>query len=507
MKRLTTLGIIIVAAGAGAAGGYLWGQGAWNPVRLISHGGHDGDHASGTAAAGEERRVLYWYDPMHPSQHFDKPGKSPFMDMELVPRYAEAAEETAAVRIDPAIAQNLGMRVAEIASGTLPNRIDAVGTLQFDGRKVAVVQSRAAGFVERVYGRAPGDVIAAGAALADLLVPEWAGAQTEFLALLRHGDERLVAAMRERLRLLGMPADLIARVERMRSLQTTFTVTSPTGGVLDTLEVRAGMTVVAGQTLATVKGIDTVWLEVAVPEADGAQVQVGDAVDARLVAFAGETFHGSVAAVLPAANSDTRTVVVRAELDNEDGRLRPGMYARVELRGDEPPAHPLVPVEALLRTGRRTLVMKTESDGSYRPVEVAVGRQAGGFAEVLGGLEVGDRVVVSGQFLIDSEASLAGVMARTDAPPAAGTGSLHETGGNGPLHETDGTVVSVSGMQIELDHAAFTTMAMPAMRMSYRLADTGLAEGIEPGQRVRFAVRETEDGLVVERIERIGGEP
>lgn len=500
MKPLTTLSMIIAAVAAGAAGGYHWAQRNAAPAPLKEHAAHAADHGDGAAdqAAGEERRVLYWYDPMYPSQRFDRPGKSPFMDMELVPRYAEAAEEAATVRIDPAIAHNLGMRVARIEIGTLPHHIDAVGTVQYDARKVSVVQARAGGFVERVYGRAPGDVIAAGAPLADLLVPEWAGAQAEYLAMLRLGDESLIAAMRERLRLLGMPADLIAGVERRRAPRTAVTVRSPGAGVIDTLEVRAGMTVLAGQTLATVRGIDTVWLEAAVPEAQAAQVRVGDALDATLAAYPGESFRGKVTAVLPAADSDTRTVAVRAEFGNGDGRLRPGMYARVHLRGAPPPARPLVPVEALIRTGRRTLVMKAEDDRRYRPVQVEVGREADGFAEVLSGLQAGDQVVASGQFLIDSEASLAGVMARSVPAhePVAGT-----------LHETDGTVVSVSGTRIELDHAAFTTLAMPAMRMTYRLADAGLAAGIEPGERVRFAVRESGDGFIVERIARIGETP
>jgi Cu(I)/Ag(I) efflux system membrane fusion protein len=294
-----------------------------------------------------------------------------------------------------------------------------------------------------------------------------------------------------------MPAELIAEVERRRAPRTTVTVRSPAAGVIDTLEVRAGMTVAAGQTLATVNGIDTVWLEAAVPEAQAAAVGVGDAVTATLAAFGGERFRGNVTALLPAADTETRTVAVRVELDNSDGRLRPGMYARVHLRGAEPPPRPLVPVEALIRTGKRTLVMKTEDDHRFRPVEIDVGREADGLAEVLNGLRSGDQVVVSGQFLIDSEASLAGVVARRAPPePAAGT-----------LHETDGTVVSVSGTRIELDHAAFTTMAMPAMRMTYRLADATLAAGIEPGAHVRFAVRETDEGLVVERLERIGAQP
>ncbi|OYX10117.1 MAG: efflux transporter periplasmic adaptor subunit, partial [Sphingomonadales bacterium 32-68-7] len=142
------------------------------------------------------RRVLYWYDPMVPSQHFEQQGKSPFMDMQLVPRYADEGEAEPGVRIDPARTQNLGVRVTTARMGTLDSRFTATGTIDFNERDVAIVQARASGFVQKVHGRAPGDVIAAGAPLVDLLVPEWGGAQAEYLAVRRTGDEALTSAAR-----------------------------------------------------------------------------------------------------------------------------------------------------------------------------------------------------------------------------------------------------------------------------------------------------------------------
>ena len=182
------------------------------------------------AAAENGRKILYWYDPMVPSQHFDKPGKSPFMDMALVPKYADEAPGTAGAAIDPARLQRLGARIVAAERGTLDGALTAAGTIDFNERDVAVVQARSGGFVTRVYARAPGDVIGAGAPLADLLVPEWGGAQREYLAVRRTGDAALARAARQRLVLLGMPPATVAAVEASGRPRDTLTVSTPTGG-------------------------------------------------------------------------------------------------------------------------------------------------------------------------------------------------------------------------------------------------------------------------------------
>jgi len=168
--------------------------------------------------ANNERKTLYWFDPMVPNQHFDKPGKSPFMDMQLVPQYAEeegsGGDALAAVKISPMQMQNLGIRLSPVEQAILPIAVDAVATVQFNDRDVAIVQARSGGFVERVYARAPGDVLAGGAPLVDLVVPDWFAAQNEFLALRSSGDKFLIDAGRQRLQQLGMSADMIAKMEQ-----------------------------------------------------------------------------------------------------------------------------------------------------------------------------------------------------------------------------------------------------------------------------------------------------
>lgn len=399
------VGAVLVAVAAG--GGGYWLASLRTPVPSAI------PNISATAQA--ERKILYWYDPMMPGQHFDKAGKSPFMDMQLQPRYAEPATATGlqmatGVAVDGRAVQSLGIRTAVVERVTLSSSLMVTGTIEFNQRDVAIVQARSAGFVERVYGRAPGDIVRAGAPLADLLVPAWGGAQAEYLAVRRTGDLVLTAAARQRLQLLGMPTGTIAAVERSGRAQTIVTATTPVGGAIQTLDVRPGMTVSAGQTLAQVSGLGTVWLNAAVPEASTAQIHIGRAVRATLNAWPGEVFIGRVAAILPATQADSRTLTVRIELANRGLRLRPGMFGRVDLGGDTGSAL-TIPSEAVIRTGTRVLAMVVQPGGSYRPVEVRTGRESGGRTEIVAGLREDQKVVASGQFLLDSEASLSGIEA------------------------------------------------------------------------------------------------
>ena len=391
------------AALALAAGGLGYGLANWR---------HESPPGA-TAQSG--RKILYWYDPMVPSQHFDKPGKSPFMDMELVPKYVdEAASGETGVAIDPSRTQSLGLRIAEARTGTLGSGLAATGTIEFNERDVAIVQARTGGFVQRVYARAPGDVIGAGAPLADILVPEWAGAQAEYLAARRIGDAGLARAARQRLLLLGMPTGTVAAVERSGRPHNVMTISAPTGGTIKTLGVRAGMTVASGQTLAEVNGLGTVWLNAAVPEAMAGRLRPGQSATATLAAYPGERFTGRIAAILPSVAAESRTLTVRIELSNRAGRLRPGMFASVDL-GDAARPALLVPSEAVIRTGKRSLVMLALAQGRYRPAEVQTGAESGGQTEILAGLAEGEKIVASGQFLIDSEASIRGTLNRLDA--------------------------------------------------------------------------------------------
>jgi Cu(I)/Ag(I) efflux system membrane fusion protein len=500
-RSLMTLATVaLLFAGVGTGAGY------W----LAAHrAGTEGTAAMADPAANaaEGRKALYWYDPMVPNQHFDKPGKSPFMDMQLVAKYADEGGDAASIKIDPGVAQNLGLRLAKVERGTLAAPVVAVGSVQWNERQVAVVQARTTGFVERVYGRAPGDVIARGASLADLLVPDWAGAQTEFLALRSSGDAGLTQAARERLKLLGMPAELIAQVESTGQVHPLYTVTAPIPGVIQTLDVRAGMSLAAGMPLAKINGIDPVWLEAAVPEALAGKVGVGSTVSASLAAYPGLGLTGKVIAVLPEANPESRTVRVRIELANHDGRLRAGMFAQINLTANNGAQALLVPSEAVIRTGTRNVVLLSLDGGRFQPVEVKLGQEAEGKIVVLDGLREGQSVVASGQFLIDSEASLKGVLARLSEGGGVSPAAQPAASAASTLNEADGKVESISGNEITLSHGPVKSLGWGAMTMPFQLAHPDLSTGIKPGDRVHFGFRQGDGSYVIEQINKTGSAP
>ncbi|MFZ6848674.1 efflux RND transporter periplasmic adaptor subunit [Undibacterium sp. RuRC25W] len=386
-----------------------------------------------TLSTASEKKPLYWHDPMVPNQRFDKPGKSPFMDMELVPVYANDntnASKGNGVTIDSRVEQNLGVRTAVVAQGTLATHLTAVGNIAYNERDVAQVQSRSNGFIEHVYVRAPLDPVKKGQKLVDVYVPDWIAAQEEYLTVLKmNGNhlEGMADAARERMRLVGMSDEQINQVTKSGKVQTRLSITTPVSGIVTELTAREGMTINPGAALFRINGVSSVWVNAEVPEHVASQVRPGDAVEARVSALSGVVFKGRVNAVLPEVNPTTRTLKARIELTNLHGELVPGMFATIQFLSTRSNKESLlVPSEAVIQTGTRSVIMVEKTQGNYEPVEIETGNEANGLTEVTKGLEAGQKVVVSGQFLIDSEANLKGTASRmSDTPPkVTGQGAM-----------------------------------------------------------------------------------
>lgn len=373
---------------------------------------YDDKTLAGPPSTAGERKALYWYDPMAPDQHFDKPGKSPFMDMELVPKYADDAVG-GGVRIAADMQQNVGLRTAVVETGTLASTLRVPGTLTWDLRQEAMVSARVEGIVTRVEVKAPFEPVRRGQALVTLLAPEWSGALAEAQAL---DDARsasaheLRSAAQQRLRVLGVSG---------RSGRDGVTLTAPGDGVVSEVLVREGQTVIPGTPLFRINGTATLWLEAAIPQAGVAGIRPGTPVEVTTSAVPGQTFKGEVDRLLPVVDALSRTQRARIVLRNPDGVLAPGMFAEVALQPTTGAPVPLIPSEALIATGDDSRVIVQMASGEFRPVRVRTGRSGGGRTEILAGLDGGERVVVSGQFLIDSEASLSGALARMGEAPAS----------------------------------------------------------------------------------------
>lgn len=451
----------------------------------------DVDHVTG-------RRILHYHDPMVPGQKFEAPGKSPFMNMMLVPAYAGAqGADSGTVSISARTQHNLGLRTGEVVEGLLSPEVSAVGTVAWNERGEFVLQARATGFVEKLHVRAAMDGVAKGQRLLDLYVPDWVAAQEDYLVAKRlqgKGLETLADAARQRMRQAGMSEAHIAQVERTGQVQARVTVTAPASGVVTELSVREGATVMEGALLMRINELTTVWVQAEVPESQSAAVAMGTQVTASTPALPGEVFRGTVQALLPEVDPATRTRKARMVLTNPGGKLVPGMFVQMTLGAGSPKPALLVPAESLVRTGKRTLVMLVE-DGAYRPVEVQVGREQNGQAEILLGLTQGQKIVLSGQFLIDSEASLKGVEARLSAAPAPNPGNAAP-----PTYRTTARVEAVAGKTLTLTHPEIPALKWPGMTMDFELA-AGLAGSTPPVSseiEFEFLMREDDAPLIVQ---------
>ena len=494
MSKSSLAAIALAIGVVGAAAGY------WYATSRPAH-----DPAPQAAASGPDsgRRVLYWYDPMFPQSRFDKPGKSPFMDMQLVPRYADEATGEGAVSIDPRVLQNLGVRTAEARAGSLELKLSAVGNVEYNERSVVLVQPRSGGFIEKLYVRAPLDPVRAGDPLVEILFPEWAGAQEEYLLLRRRADPAsrdLAAAARQRLALLGMSDEQVATLESEGQARPRVTLRAPASGVIAELGAREGMTVTAGTTLFRIAGLATVWVVAQVPEAQAGLLAPGSRVEARVPAYPAETFAGRVSAILPEVNPATRTVRARVEISNPAGKLKPGMYANLAFTARAREGL-LVPAEAVIRTGERSVVILAESEGRFRAVDVEVGTESGAETEIRKGLKSGDKVVVSGQFLIDSEASLRSTLARL---PSAGD-SAAETHAEHALHRGRGRIAGLETAQgtVQIEHDPIPSLKWPSMTMGFAVADRKQLAALKAGDVVEFDLRSqpnAEGYYVIEKI-------
>jgi Cu(I)/Ag(I) efflux system membrane fusion protein len=440
--------------------------------------------AAGASPPGE-RTVLYWHDPMVPGPRFDKPGKSPFMDMQLVPVYA-GDNADAGVQVSPAVQQNLGIRTVAAQRRDVSSSFDAVGTVQFDERLAVAVQTRVAGYVERLAVRAPMERVRQGQALATVFAPDWLAPLNELAALKRAGvAPELVDAARDRTRALSIPAALVRQAEDGAAVSGRFTLTAPASGVVAELGVRDGAMVSPGMTMFRIAGLDRVWAVAEVPEAQAVHLVRGQRVKAVLQADAAQAFEGRLAEILPQVNASSRTLQARFEVANPGGRLVPGMLLRLQVAGPTT-TRLVVPAEAVIRTGTRAVAIVRRADGRFEPREVQLGVDLGDTLEVVRGLAEGDSVVASGQFLVDSEARLRSVLGSMGAAdPAAAPASSAAAA----TYSAEGRVERVEADNVTLTHGPIPELKWPGMTMGFGKPDPKAFADLKPGDRVHFEFR------------------
>lgn len=416
--RAKTLLTVLVGILTGAAGAWL----------LLGSGEQEKQAEAG------EREPLYWVAPMDPSYRRDGPGKSP-MGMDLVPVYAEdegeSEEAAGTVRISPAVVNNLGVRTAPVVAGRLPSTIRTVGQVQYDQNRLVHVHTRVEGWIEALHVKADGDPVERGQPLYSLYSPTLVNAQEELLLALKRDNPQLIEAAEARLRALQLPAAEIDRLRRERRVGQTVTIAAPQSGVVDNLAVREGMFVNPGMSLMTLGELGQVWVVGEVFERQASRVRPGDRVHMTLDYLPGRSWTGQVDYVYPSLNETTRTVRLRVSLDNPDRVLKPGMYAQLRIEASPGSESLLIPREALIRTGSQSRVVLALGEGRFRSVVVQPGRVGEQQVEILDGLEAGQQVVTSAQFLIDSESSKSADLTRMESGTQDGHQHHHHGGEDG----------------------------------------------------------------------------
>lgn len=350
---------------------------------------------------------LYWVAPMDPNYRRDEPGQSP-MGMDLIPVYGNAGSEDhelGVIRVSPDVVHNLGVRTAKVKEGVLHSEINTVGYVKYDEDQLKHIHPRVEGWIETLYVKAAGDPIEKGQPLYELYSPQLVNAQEEYLLALNRNNQSLITAAENRLKSLQLSDRFIKQLKHKRQVQQNITFNAPQGGVVDNLNIREGFFVKPGTTLMSIGKLDQVWVEAEIFERQASLVKKGLAVATTLDYLQGKQWQGVVDYVYPALDPKTRTLRVRLRFDNQDQSLKPNMFAQVSIFANNRDRFLLVPKEAVIRTGTRNVVVLALGEGRFKSIAVQLGNSDESHFAITEGLTAGDQVVVSAQFLLDSESS------------------------------------------------------------------------------------------------------
>lgn len=482
----------VLAVGAAIGGGAVW---LW-PGHAPGDGGgqHDTDGSGG--------EPLYWVAPMDPSYRRDGPGKSP-MGMDLVPVYANDAAgpvSPGTVSIAPEVVNNLGVRSVKVREAPLAGEIRTVGYVRYDEDRLIHIHPRVEGWIERLFVKASGDPVSRDQPLYELYSPQLVAAQEELVLALRRSNTVLLKAAEDRLRALQVAPETIAALKRDGQVRQTVTFRAPQDGVIDNLNIREGFFVGPSTTLMSIGALDEVWVEAEVFERQVDQVAVGQPVTMTLDFLPGRRWRGRVDYLYPSLDEGTRTLRVRLRFPNPQRELRPNMFAQVVIETDPGTPTLLVPREAVIRLGDRDRVVRDLGGGRYRSVPVRLGRLGARHYEVLSGLDAGDRVVTSAQFLIDSESSRQAALQRMGDAPQKPPQSAR----------VSGTVVEMAADRrlVTIDRGAIAKWRRPPARVTFIVdAAVDLAR-LPQGGEVEFTFVIEDGEFVLTRVHEAGeGEP
>jgi Cu(I)/Ag(I) efflux system membrane fusion protein len=412
----------------------------------------------------KEKKPLYWVAPMDPNYKRDKPGKSP-MGMDLIPVYQESDDGAGpgTVKISPDVVNNLGVRVARVEQRNLHSMIRTVGYVGYDEDQLTHIHPRVQGWIEKLYVKASGDPIKQGEPLYEIYSPELVNAQEELVLALDRKAARLIEASENRLKALRVPPSLITQLKKTRKVKQTITFYAPRSGVVDNMAIREGFFVKPGSTIMSIGTLKQVWVVAEVFERQAPLVKKDLPVTMTLDYLPGRKWLGEVDYIYPTLDAQTRTIRVRLRFQNNDDLLKPNMFAQVVIHANSPEKTLVVPREAVIRTGGSNRVVLALGGGRFKSINVQVGRFDEQYAEILSGLSKNEKVVVSAQFLIDSESSKTSDFKRMN----------HKEETRPSTVRVIATINSIMKDQrmINVTHGAVPAWQWPKMTMDFNVAD------------------------------------
>jgi Cu(I)/Ag(I) efflux system membrane fusion protein len=506
-RAATTLLAVLAAAVLAAGAGYWFG---------VQRGGHA--HADATAAASAApadqggKKILYYRNPMGLPDTSPTPKKDS-MGMDYIPVYEGEDEGGSGIKISTERVQKLGVRVAKVERRALDAVVRASGRIEVDERRLATVTAKFEGYIEKLYVNATGQVVSRGEPLFDAYSPELLAAQREYAvaaqglvqlkdadAQARAGIQRLADSALARLRLWDVTDEEIARLAASGEPRRTLTFRAPAGGIVLERKAVQGMRFMPGEMLFSIADLSTVWLIADVAEQDIGRVRVGTPARVRLEAYPGQVFDGRVTFIYPTLRAETRSAQVRIELANPGGRLKPAMFAQVELPlGATTGPQLVVPNSALIDSGARRVVIVDLGAGRFEPREVTTGSRGDEFTVVTHGVKEGESVVIAANFLLDAESNLRAALTGLKGGSNASPDKLPVS------HEAVGTLDDVDAKTgtLLITHEPVKSLNWPQMTMEFVPSNEAIAKAARPGDAIAFEFVERKPGeWVVTKIER-----
>lgn len=450
-------------------------------------------------AASGERKLLYYRHPHNPSITSDKPMQDE-MGMDYVPVYDDGGG--VAVKINPAMVNNLGVRTAKVERGKIWRKIDTVGYVDLNENYISHIHLRTNGWIENTLVKSEGERVEQGQLLFEVYSPDLVNAQEEYLQALNIGNRRLVEASAGRLQALGLSARQIERLQKTRKAEQYVQVYAPQTGIVDKLGIRQGMYVTPQMEIMTLADISSVWIQAEVFEKQVEWIKEGYPAEVTLAYLPGRTWDGEVEYVYPSLNPKTRTLRVRLRFQNKDEVLKPNMFASVTIYAGPKPDVIMIPREALIRTAHEARVILALGEGRFQPRQVVPGVESGNWVEIVRGLDVGETVVTSGQFLIDSEASLKASMQRMQSPsaPAEQRQDSAEQMGQAIVGTGILRTITAAEHKVNMSHDPIPALGWPQMTMDFKVKPDVSLDGLKPDDKVRFELEAGQDGYLIKSL-------